>query len=291
MAEKKTCFIIMPIRTPDGVLTTYRDGKDHFKHVLECLFVPAIEKAGFEPIPPSAKGSDLIHAGIVENLEKSNLVLCDMSCLNPNVFFEFGIRTSLNKPVCIVKDELTDEVPFDAGILNYQGYSSILGAWEREEQVEALVKHIEASEAGSKGENTLWKYFGLKSEAKPYQGEPGTESKLDLLAIQLDGLQQTVEQMWGVERSLPAYRGVTEKQIMDWALRALGPGVVRDVTIQDDSVQIDFAGDIPEDALKDLGRRLAPYGMRVFLRKMASVRKVAKTPKEDEELDDPFAAE
>ena len=49
-------------------------------------------------MPPTASGSDLIHAKIIKNLETADLVLCDMSALNPNVFFEFGMRTALNKP-------------------------------------------------------------------------------------------------------------------------------------------------------------------------------------------------
>ncbi len=99
--EKKTRFIIMPITTPKAFLDTYRDGKEHFKHVLKCLFIPSVEAAGYTAIPPIAKGADLIHAVTIENLEKADLVLCDMSCLNPNVFFKFGIRTSSNKPVCV----------------------------------------------------------------------------------------------------------------------------------------------------------------------------------------------
>jgi hypothetical protein len=140
--EKKTCFIIMPITTPDTRLEDYRDGADHFKHVLECLFVPSVQKAGYEPIPPIAKGSDLIHAEIVSNLETADLVLCDMSCLNPNVFFEFGIRTSLNKPVCVVKDELTEKVPFDAGIINHHEYGSGLEHWNMDEEIDKLVEHV-----------------------------------------------------------------------------------------------------------------------------------------------------
>jgi hypothetical protein len=42
MADKKTCFIIMPISTPEGHLQIYRDGSEHFLHVLECLFIPAV---------------------------------------------------------------------------------------------------------------------------------------------------------------------------------------------------------------------------------------------------------
>src|ERR1035441_11085965 len=81
------CFIIMPISTPLDWVSKYSADADHFKHVLSHLFIPALEKAGYTPIPPIAKGAELIHAGIIRNIEKADLVLCDMSTLNPNVFF------------------------------------------------------------------------------------------------------------------------------------------------------------------------------------------------------------
>ena len=193
MAENnKTCFIIMPISTPDPFLDKYRDGAEHFKHVLKCLLVPSVEAAGFKAISPIAKGSDLIQAEIIRNLEQSDLVLCDMSCLNPNVFFEFGIRTSLNKPVCVVKDELTKKVPFDTGILNYQEYRGTLEPWELPEEIRKLAEHIKTAEERCKGENMLWKYFGLRTEAKPYAGETGTDAKIDYLTMQMDSLRGQV---------------------------------------------------------------------------------------------------
>ena len=126
MPEEKTCFIIMPISVPEEAVDTYRDGTAHFTNVLDCLFVPGVEGAGFTAIPPQAEGAEVIQADIIRNLETADLVLCDMSSLNPNVFFEFGIRTSLNKPVCVVKDDLTQRVPFDTGIINHHEYRSSL---------------------------------------------------------------------------------------------------------------------------------------------------------------------
>jgi hypothetical protein len=193
MPEKKSCFIIMPITTPKSFIEKYRDGIEHFKHVLDCLFIPSAEKAGYKPIPPKAKGSDLIQAEIIKNLETSDIVLCDMSCLNPNVFFEFGIRTSLNKPVCVVKDELTEKVPFDTSILNYQEYSSSLEPWILDKEISKLSDHLTASQERSKGENTLWKYFGFRSEAQPSEGIDGTDDKLDYLSLQIESLRQQVE--------------------------------------------------------------------------------------------------
>lgn len=188
--DKKACFIIMPITTPDAFRDIYRDGKDHFHHVLDCLLIPAVEKAGYKAIPPSAKGSDLIHAEIVSNLETADLVLCDMSCLNPNVFFEFGIRTALNKPVCVVKDEHTKDVPFDAGILNHQQYKSTLEPWELEGEVEQLAEHLRQSGTRSEGQNTLWKYFGLKKSAEAFEGGTDADSKLEYLRLQMDSIQE-----------------------------------------------------------------------------------------------------
>jgi len=103
------CFIIMPITTPPALVDRYGD-EHHFKHVLDCLFRPALERAKFRAIPPSAEGSDLIHAQIIKHLEQADIVLCDMTSLNANVFFELGIRTAVNKPVAIVKDSETSSV-------------------------------------------------------------------------------------------------------------------------------------------------------------------------------------
>ncbi len=191
--KDKTCFIIMPITTPESVIESYRDQAEHFKHVLECLFKPAVQKAGYKSIPPKAKGADLIQAEIIKNLETSDIVLCDMSCLNPNVFFEFGIRTSLNKPVCIVKDELTTKVPFDTGIINHHEYQSSLEPWLLESEIKKLSDHIITSDERSQDQNTLWKYFGFKSEAVPFKGEEGVDAKLDYLTMQFDSLRSRLD--------------------------------------------------------------------------------------------------
>ncbi len=195
MANKGQCFIVMPITTPEHLITVYRDGGDHFTHVLECLLIPAVNKAGYEPLPPKAKGADLIHAEIIKNLETSDIVLCDMSTLNPNVFFEFGIRTSLNKPVCIVKDELTANVPFDTAILNYYEYNSSIEPWELKRQIDQVSSHIVESITRSKGNNELWKYFGISFEAQPSQSENYERDKLDYMMLKIDALSNNFESL------------------------------------------------------------------------------------------------
>ena len=193
------CFIIMPISTPDFAIPKYNGDADHFKHVLDHLFVPALTDAGFEPIPPVCEGAELIQAAIIERLVESDFVLCDMSCLNPNVFFELGIRTALNKPMCLVKDDTTDSVPFDTNIINNHTYRSALNTWELAADVERLSTH--AKETLSRGDdgNSMWKYFGLSATAQPAtDAQPGDDLKY--LSLQMEAMRKQVADLADASR-------------------------------------------------------------------------------------------
>jgi hypothetical protein len=153
------CFIAMPISTPPPLATRYRDD-EHFTHVLRYLFTPAVVRAGFTPWPPRMGGGTLIHAEIIRGLREAELVLADLSALNPNVLFELGIRTALDLPVALVRDDKTEHMPFDTSIMNCHRYRSALAAWEIEEDIALLAAHISDSARTSYGRNSLWKYFG-----------------------------------------------------------------------------------------------------------------------------------
>ena len=82
-----TCFVIMPITTPPDQVSMYGSDHDHFLHLIEHLFQPAIELAGYQMISPVIANSEVIQGEIIRNLEQSDLVLCDISGWNANVFF------------------------------------------------------------------------------------------------------------------------------------------------------------------------------------------------------------
>ena len=191
--DKKKCFIIMPITTPEPLSQGYSGDPEHFKHVLDHLFIPAIESAGFQPIPPIAKGSDMIHVEIIKKLEFSDLVLCDMSSLNPNVFFELGIRSALNKPVSHVVDDVTSKPPFDTSIINYHTYKSSLEPWHLQNEIKRLSLHIKESVETSGVTNTMWKNLGISSIARPAEIEEGREAQLSYLIMQVESLKEKIE--------------------------------------------------------------------------------------------------
>jgi hypothetical protein len=179
--EGKTCFVAMPITTPAAYFEKYGD-QDHFVHVLDHLFRPALQEMGFAVISPAVLGAELIHAEIIKNLEQADFVLCDLSSLNPNVFFELGIRTSLDRPLALVKDDLTSQIPFDLNAINTLTYDGSLTPWSLAAEVPRLVGHLRSAVDSQTQGNAMWRYFGLTKRASP--SESGTnplEAKLDLL--------------------------------------------------------------------------------------------------------------
>jgi len=190
--NKNHCFIIAPISTPKEIRSTYGGDSNHFAHVLQKLIMPAVEQAGFNPIPPIMEGSDLIHAKIIRHLEEAPLVLCDISSLNPNVMLELGIRAALNKPACIIRDDVTpdERVPFDLSIINNHTYQSD-PTWTLVAEIEKLANHLKQSSADK--DNALWKYFGLRLTAHPVEQKPGTDNRLELLISEVAALRKDVK--------------------------------------------------------------------------------------------------
>jgi DNA-binding XRE family transcriptional regulator len=179
----------MPISTRPDSLELYNQDVNHFLHVLECLFIPAIQASNLEPIVPLVAGSDVIHGEIIKNLSAADLVLCDMSQLNANVFFEFGIRTALNKPVALVTDEATANVPFDTGIVNYHRYNSSLQGWLIKSEVGRLSQHINKTLASEPERNSLWKYFGIAHSGFLSTEQATPDDKLSLLIRKMEAME------------------------------------------------------------------------------------------------------
>lgn len=195
---EKTCFIAMPISTPEHLQAAYNGDANHFKHVLHCLFIPAIEKAGFEAIPPISKGSDMIHADIVHQLETADLVLVDMTSLNANVFFEFGIRVALDLPICLVRDKRTSHIPFDINLINNHTYSGELNAWELGDEIASLAQHVKEAVAAKASRMTLWNAFSFSQRAERTLGETPTQNEsLAFLALQIESMAKKIEMLSG----------------------------------------------------------------------------------------------
>ncbi|MCB2153478.1 hypothetical protein KQI84_01215 [bacterium] len=177
--DKPTCFIVMPISVPEHRLEEYGGHKDHFKLVCEYIHCAAVEKAGFLPIPPAADTTVNINAEIVRQLCEADHCLIDMSAWNPNVHLELGIRTALNKSITLLKDDKTEEPPFDVKTIGYCDYSSNLRPQALKASVQAICERLERDKAIRKEGNPIWKYYGIEMSAVPatVKGEDALAAK------------------------------------------------------------------------------------------------------------------
>lgn len=114
-AKKQICGIVMPISSIDNCT------ESHWKEV-KGIISDAIEAAGFEArLVSEANDSGIIQKRIVQNLYYNDIVVCDVSCKNPNVMFELGMRLAFDKPTIIIMDNMT-KYSFDTSPIEHLGY-------------------------------------------------------------------------------------------------------------------------------------------------------------------------
>ncbi len=111
-----TCFVMMPYGNWYDVY--YRE-----------IYVPAIKEAGFEPV----RADELFSSGSVveqtwEQIQKSKVLLADLTAKNANVFYELGLAHAARKPV-IFTSAVLDDVPFDLRHLRVIIYDVREPAW------------------------------------------------------------------------------------------------------------------------------------------------------------------
>ncbi|BFU60748.1 MULTISPECIES: nucleotide-binding protein [Rodentibacter] len=88
--------------------------------------------------------ADIIQATIIQNLFESDVVICDMTLHNPNVFFELGLRIAFRKPCIVIQEEGT-KPPFDVSSIRYIPYPCKLAyvkAIEFQQQLRTTVLKI-----------------------------------------------------------------------------------------------------------------------------------------------------
>lgn len=105
------------------------------------------------------------------------------------MYFELGIRTSLDRPVVLVRDNLTTKIPFDTGPINTFTYDASLLAWTLQSQVNALSTHITEAARKAEGRNSLWRYFGLTQRAGPAEITNPQVAKLNLIVEEVNRLR------------------------------------------------------------------------------------------------------
>ncbi|MDX9973444.1 MAG: hypothetical protein RBU21_10705, partial [FCB group bacterium] len=109
---KPICFVIMPYTSP--LDKRYR--ANHFANVFGNLIEPACTAAGYKcVIEKEERHSRLILINILRRIEEADVILCDLSTNNANVYLELGwVLRQGHKNLVLITDHLTS-VKFDVG--------------------------------------------------------------------------------------------------------------------------------------------------------------------------------
>jgi hypothetical protein len=99
----------------------------NFDDVDRDLIAPALAQCGFDGgTTGTITDSGSIHEDMFGLIIEADVVVCDISVHNANVFYELGVRHALRrKRTVLIKCEASaDKTPFDIGGFRYLGYSA-----------------------------------------------------------------------------------------------------------------------------------------------------------------------
>jgi hypothetical protein len=154
-----TCGIVMPISSIDGCSSAHwLDVQAIIKESVEQLSTPHFHAR----IVSDADEVGVIQKRIVSNIYTSDIVVCDVSCKNPNVMFELGMRLAFDRPAVIIKDDKTD-YSFDTSIIEHLTYPRDLRYTTMQTFKASLAEKVSSTyqkAKSDKGHSTFLKNFG-----------------------------------------------------------------------------------------------------------------------------------
>lgn len=188
--KKKLCFVIGPIGLEDT------ETRIHADWLLEEIIQPVMTQFPGYGEPKRADKDHtpgLIDAQLINDLLNADLVIADLSGLNPNAFYEIGIRHMAQKPI-IHMQLAGEDIPFDVSL-----YRAIRFSRARPKDIraarDALKSHIEAIHTdGYRVENPVTNARGI------VKIDEYATPKEKLLTEQIDNLAQRVSLIEKVRR-------------------------------------------------------------------------------------------
>ena len=157
-----TCFVVMGF----GIKTDYQTGRKlDLDKSYQNLIKPAVEAAGLKCI----RADEIVHAGIIdvpmyEQLLNADIVIADVSTMNPNAFYELGVRHALRPFTTIIVAESELKFPFDVGhsvIRQYKHLGEDIGVTEARRFAKELTNAIRQILAAPQDDSPVYTFLRL----------------------------------------------------------------------------------------------------------------------------------
>lgn len=134
----KKCFIITPIGNDNTSIRRHIDG------IIDGCIIPVLENNYDVVVAHRLTTPGSINNQVIEAIYKADLVIANLTELNPNVMYELAFRHSLKKPVIIIMEKGEHKLPFDINNERTIFYENdFQGAIDLKNRLEEMVSSIE----------------------------------------------------------------------------------------------------------------------------------------------------
>jgi hypothetical protein len=185
--DLKPCFIITPIGEINSPINLKAKG------LINSVIEPILQEFGFKALPAYAMAdSGSINRQVLKSIISNELVIANLTGLNPNVMYELAVRHAVRLPVIIMAEDDT-KLPFDINDQRTIFYSdTLLGS---EIAKPALRSAIEAV-LKSKDEPVDNPIYQVYEEISIIKSTKGKEQSVDeYLLKRFDRLENTITRL------------------------------------------------------------------------------------------------
>lgn len=105
--EKKKCFVITPIGEEGSPI------RRHINGIIRAAIRPALEDKYDVSAAHEHTATGSINNQVITAIYTADLVVANLTTLNPNVMYELAVRHALKKPVIMIMEKGDIKLPFD----------------------------------------------------------------------------------------------------------------------------------------------------------------------------------
>jgi hypothetical protein len=186
--QRKTCFVIAPIGEEGTDTRRSIDG------LLEAVIRPILSSEYNVEVSHQLDRPGWIAGQIIERLIQHDLIIADLTSLNPNVMYELAVRHCQGKPVVVIALNGT-KLPFDIAPERTVFYANdIAGSVKLRDD---LSRAIEAAMSGGEFDNPV-----LRTTKSIAVRESLPQAKDDYIVEQLDQLRSMLASVVSNERQI-----------------------------------------------------------------------------------------
>lgn len=190
VTRKMACFVVTPIGGDESAIRRHIDG------IIDQSICPAIGDKFNIKVAHREYETGSINDRVIRSVYESDLVIANLTGLNPNVMFELALRYSFGKPVIVIAEKGTI-LPFDIIEQNTIFYiNDPSGACELKNNIKKFEQQInyDSQEYGPvfKAVQQAPLYNAIESEEKISNEKISNDNLIKYIIDRLDNIESMV---------------------------------------------------------------------------------------------------